>query len=131
MATNRRTRPPLSDGQLEIMQIVWDGGGVTVAEVWNRMSARRRIARNTVQTMMVRLEAKGWLRHRRAGNTFVYTAAAGRAATLRRMVASLVDAAFDGSAEDLVLALLDGRGVSDEEVSRIRKMIDEAKGSRL
>ena len=86
------------------------------------------MARNTVQTMMTRLEKKGWLSHRKVGNTFVYSATAGRAGTLSGMVESLMDAAFDGSPENLVMALFDGRGLSAGEANRIRKMIDQAKG---
>ena len=67
MGKKRSSRAPLSGAQLEIMQVVWDGDGVIVADVWKRLSANRPIARNTVQTMMTRLEKKGWLRHREAG----------------------------------------------------------------
>ena len=54
--------PPLSEAQLEIMNVVWDRGEVTVAQVWKILSTRRKVARNTVQTMLARLEEKGWLR---------------------------------------------------------------------
>ena len=127
MPSRRKTLPPLSDAQLEIMNVVWDGGTVTFAQVRDRLLVKRPIARNTVQTMMTRLEQKGWLRHRRNGKSFVYSPTVERATTLRGMVASLVEAAFAGSADDLVMALLDGRGISDEEAKRIRKMIDEAR----
>ena len=130
MKQNRNDRPPLSEAQLEIMNVVWGAGRTTVAEVWQRLSARRKIARNTVQTMMKRLEEKGWLKHTEDGNTFVYSAAVPRGKTLRSMVLSLVDSAFEGSAEGLIHALIQGRTISDDEARRIRKMIDEAKGGR-
>jgi predicted transcriptional regulator len=75
---------------------------------------------------MDRLEKKGWLKRRADGQAHSYTAAAPRAATLGRVVHRLVDAAFAGSADALVLALLEGRGVSAEEAQRIRKLIDTA-----
>ena len=53
--------PSLSPGQLEIMDVVWRHGEATVAEVWKALSARRQVARNTVLTMLARLEEKGWL----------------------------------------------------------------------
>jgi BlaI family transcriptional regulator, penicillinase repressor len=127
VAKKQDNLPQLSDVQLEIMNIVWDEGEAGVAEVWQRISAKRPLARNTVQTLMTRLEDKGWLKHRAAGNAFMFSATVPRSQTLKRMVRSLVDVAFKGSAEDLVLALLQGRGVSDEEAERIRKMIDESK----
>ncbi len=122
----REKRPALSESQLAIMHIVWDGGEVTVTDVWNALSKRRAVARNTVLTLVDRLEKKGWLKRRAEGQTHLYTAAAPRAATLGQVVHRLVDAAFAGSAEALVLALLDGRGVSDEEARRIRRLIDNA-----
>jgi predicted transcriptional regulator len=117
----------LSAAQMEIMNAVWDRPrGASVAEVWKALSAKRKLARNTVQTMLVRLEDKGWLSHREKGAGFRYVARRPRQATLRRMVGKLVETAFAGSADGLVMALLQGRGVSKEEAERIRAMIDEA-----
>jgi predicted transcriptional regulator len=119
--------PALSEAQLEIMNAVWGGGEVTVTDVWTALSRRRPVARNTVLTLMDRLEKKGWLRRRAERQTHYYSAASPREATLGRVVRRLVDAAFAGSAEALVLALIEGRGVSDEEARRIRRLIDDAR----
>ena len=126
-----KQRAPLSGAQLNIMNVVWDSGEVTVAGVWQVLSKRRTVARNTVQTIMTRLEEKGWLRHRVEGNRFLYSSIPERAGALKKMVSQLVDTAFGGSAEDMMMALLDGRGVSPDEAARIRKMIRKAqeKGS--
>ncbi len=116
----------LSEAQLEIMSVVWDREEVSVSEIWEVLGARRPLARNTVQTMVTRLEEKGWIRHRTLGKTFLYSPVVSREETLGSMVDQLVETAFDGSAEGLVLALLEGRGLSKEEARRIRAMIDEA-----
>src|SRR5258707_7765826 len=100
--------PPLSEAQLEIMHVVWEGGEVTVTDVWAVLAGRRQVARNTVLTLMDRLEKKGWLKRRADGQTHYYTAAAPRTATLNQVVHRLVDAAFAGSAQALGLALLRG-----------------------
>ena len=120
----------LSDAQLQIMNVVWDRGEVSVSEIWETLGARRPLARNTVQTMVTRLEEKGWIRHRTLGKTYLYAAVVSREKTLGSMVERLVDAAFEGSAEGLVLALLQGRGLSEEEAKRIRAMIGEAEKKR-
>lgn len=119
-------RPPLSEAQLEIMNIVWDRGEATVAEVWKALGARRKVARNTVLTMLTRLEEKGWLCRDEGGHAFRYKAAVPREATLGTMIRRLVDTAFGGSAEGLVMALLHDRGISAEEADKIRAMIDRA-----
>ena len=118
--------PPLTDAQREIMEIVWHRGKVTVSQVRDELSSRRRLARNTVQTMMVRLEEKGWLRHREVGRTFVYTARRPRAASLGPKVAQMVDRLFAGSPYELVTALIEYRGLTPAEAQRIRALIDKA-----
>lgn len=119
--------PQLSETQLEIMNLVWRAGEATVGEVWKALAGRRKVARNTVLTLMERLEKKGWLRRRIDGHVYRYSAAVGREPTLAKIVNRLVDTAFGGSAEGLLMALLDERGVTPAEAERIRAMIDKAK----
>ncbi len=117
--------PPLSEAQLEILNIVWDEGNATVGKIWKALAKRRSLSRNTVSTMVTRLEEKGWLRHRVIGGTFLYSATHPREKVLPRMVHQLVDAAFQGSAEGLVLTLLEGGRLSAEEVERIKAMLEK------
>ena len=127
MNVNHRQPPAtLSARQMEIMNVVWQRGKVTVAEVWEVMSARRPVARNTVQTFMTRLEEKGWLGHDEEGPAYRYFARRRRETTLKGLVAHLVETAFAGSTDSLVMALLETRGVSEEEAKRILAMIEEA-----
>jgi BlaI family transcriptional regulator, penicillinase repressor len=126
--TPDHSRPPLSEAQMEIMNVVWDRGEVTVADVWKAVASRRKVSRNTVLTMLTRLEEKGWLSCDEEGHAFRYCATVPRDVTLGTMIGRLVDTAFGGSAEGLVMALLHGRGVSREEARRIRTMISRAEG---
>ncbi len=122
--------PPLSEAQLEIMNEVWDLGEVTVAEVWKTLSIRRKVARNTVQTMIARLEEKGWLQRVDDGQTLRFKATRPRRSTLKGLARRLVETAFQGSTEGLLMALLEGRQISRDEASRLRAMIDEAERKR-
>ena len=117
---------PLTETQREIMEIVWERGEATVRQVRQALSKKRRVARNTVQTMIVRLEDKGWLRHRVEGRTFIYSAARPRLTSLGAKVVQMVDRLFGGSPENLVTALIEYRGLSPAEAERIRMMIDRA-----
>ncbi len=122
--------PPLSAAQREIMELVWARGEVTVTEVRRALCRRRRpLARNTVQTTMVRLEEKGWLQHRREGRTFIYSASVARNVSLGEKVVQLVDRFFAGSPEEMVTALLEYRGLSKQEAERIRAMIDQSEAA--
>jgi BlaI family transcriptional regulator, penicillinase repressor len=118
--------PPLSDAQLEILNIVWDQSTATVGQIWKALAQRRSVSRNTVSTMVTRLEEKGWLRHRAVGGTYLYSATRPREKVLPRMLHRLVDAAFQGSAEGLVLTLLEGGRLSVDEVERIKAMLEKA-----
>jgi BlaI family transcriptional regulator, penicillinase repressor len=118
--------PSLSPGQLEIMDVVWRHGDATVAEVWKALSARRQVARNTVLTMLARLEEKGWLARRADTHAHVYRATVPRETALGTMLDQLVETAFGGSTEGLVMTLLQGRKISKEETARLRALIDQA-----
>lgn len=122
----KRDLPPLSEAQLEIVNVLWDHREATVGEVWRALAKRRPLARNTVATMVTRLEEKGWLRHRVSDGIYLYSVTHPRQKVLPRLVHRLVDHAFQGSAEGLVLALLEGGRLSAEEVERIRAMLEKA-----
>lgn len=117
---------PLTEVQREIMEIVWELGKVSVSDVHQRIAERRDVARNTVQTLMVRLEEKGWLEHVEEGRKFLYSAAKPRTKSLGARVSQLIDGLFGGSAEQMVNALLEYRGLSESELHNIRQMIDQA-----
>ena len=121
---------PLSDAQLEIMNVIWDRGEATVGQVWRRVSGKRAVARNTVLTLITRLEEKGWLRHHVEGNAFVYSSVHPRQAVLAGLARKLIDGAFAGSAAGLVMTLLEGGSLSAEEAERIRSMLEEARSTR-
>lgn len=122
--------PPLSEAQTEIMNIVWDLGEATMNQVWAALMASREIARNTIQTQLTRLVEKGWLTHRSEGKAFYYRATVPREEARNQVVQRVVDAVFGGSAEGLVMSLLDGRTLSRAEADRIRDLISKAEEER-
>ena len=122
----KRPLPPLSGAQLEIMNVAWQRGECTVADVLASVRVRRRVSRNTIQTMLSRLEDKGWLAHRDDRGTFVYWPRVPRGQVQRQVLRDMVDTVFDGSAEGIVMALLEERTLSSAEAARIRRLIKEA-----
>ncbi|HEY2251270.1 MAG TPA: BlaI/MecI/CopY family transcriptional regulator [Planctomycetaceae bacterium] len=123
--------PVLSETQLEIMNVVWDHEQCSVADVWKVLNDRRGVTRNTVHTLMARLQEKGWLTHRDEGSAFLYSATVSREAARQRCVQRIIETVFDGSAEGLVLTLLGGGVVSKPEAERIRDMITLAKAKEM
>ena len=120
------TPEPLSEKQREIMDVVWEKGEVSVFEVRDVLAEKREVARNTVRTMMERLEEKGWLTHRVIGRTYFYSALIPRNVSLGERVIDMVDKACGGKPETLMSALLDYRGLSRKEIERIQSMLDDA-----
>lgn len=124
----RKKSPPISSAQREIMDIVWENGEVGVADVWRILSERRPVARNTVLTLISRLADKGWLRARREGNAYRYTATRLRETAQVEEINRLVNTVFAGSAEGLVMTLLEQGNLSKDESERIKAMILKANG---
>jgi BlaI family penicillinase repressor len=122
--------PNLSPAQREIMEIVWERGEVSAKDVLHTLSRTRKVARNTVRTLLERMEDKGWLKHRAEGRTFVYTAARLRHDSVGQKVREIVDTFCGGSPEALVNALIDYRGLRADELKRIRKLLDEAQAGK-
>ena len=126
----RKRLPALSDAQLEIMNIVWDEGEVTVQAVLKRLQQNRSVARNTVQTVISRLAERSWLRYRREGNKFVYRATRPRRDSQGHVLQRIIDNAFAGSADGLVRALVETQDLSTEEIERIQQLLEEVKRSK-
>ena len=120
----------LTKAQRDIMEVVWAAGEVTVTEVRDALAKKRDVARNTIQTMMVRLGERGWLQHREQGRTFIYSAARSKTVSLGAKVSQMVDRLFAGSPENLVNALIEYRGLSSDESERIREMIEQAEAKQ-
>ncbi|MHC5056927.1 MAG: BlaI/MecI/CopY family transcriptional regulator [Planctomycetota bacterium] len=123
-----RKLPRLSEAQLELMSIIWRKDKATVTEVWESLPRGRHIARTTVMTVLARLAKKGWLRRRKSGNEYVYSPAVGREKALGGMLSRLIDTAFGGSTEGLIMTLVNARGISEEEAERLRRIIDGSAG---
>lgn len=130
MTASRRALPSLSQAQREIMEIVWDRGEVSAIEVREILSTKRDLAKNTVRTLLERMEAKGWLKHREDGRTFFYAAAQPREASIGQKVREIVETVCGGSPEALVAALLDYRGLRADELKRIRQLLDQAQAAK-
>ena len=130
MTLDRPDLPDLSPAQREIMEIVWQRGEVTAAEVRRALNSTRTVARNTVRTLLERMEDKGWLEHRVEGRTFLYMAARPRQVTVGQKVREVVETVCGGSPEMMVAALIDYRGLRPGELTRIRRLLDQAKASK-
>ena len=112
--------------QLEIMQPVWKLRAATVRDVYETLRRRQEIAYTTVMTMMNLLEQKGFLKKRLEGRAYIYEPTCTRGEVIRDVVADLVGKVFDGSAEALLVHLIEDRRLSKADLERITHMIEES-----
>ena len=106
------------------MKVVWDRGRVTVRDVYETLLTRRYVAYTTVMTMMGILEQKGFLK-KRAGEyrAFVYEPAKSRKIVMRAMVNEFVERVFGGSANPLMVHLIEDRRLTEQDLDQLKKLI--------
>ena len=113
-----------TDGELEILRVLWDRGPATLGEVCDALRRERQVATTTVATMLRVMLDKGLVRRKRAARGHQWSAAVTHAAAAKGMVGKLVDGVFDGSARRLVTHLVEGGKLSDDELAELRTLID-------
>ncbi len=121
-------RPPsktLTDQELEIMKIVWERPTVTVRDVYEALLERRKVAYTTVMTMMKILEQKGYLNRKQVDRAYVYRPAQPKSRVIGKMVRDFVNRVFNGSAEPLLVHLIEDRRLTGDEIEEIRRLIGE------
>jgi len=119
-------KPVLTAQELEIMKVVWRSGASTVRDVYETLLEHRKIAYTTVMTMMNILEQKGYLKKSSKDRAYVYQATRPQKQVIRGMVREFVDRVFNGSAEPLLLHLVEDRRVSEQDLEEIRLMLRES-----
>jgi BlaI family transcriptional regulator, penicillinase repressor len=116
--------PRFTDRELDVMALLWELGEATVAEVQGRLPDR--LAYTTVLTVLRTLEEKGHVGHREgSGRAYVYRPLVEREAAGSSALGRLVDRVFAGSPELLLTQLVSERDLSDEELERMRRLLDE------
>lgn len=121
----RPKNPILTPLELEIMKVVWGQKRSTVRDVYEALRDRRKVAYTTVMTMMNILEQKGYLKKRRDDRAYVYRPTHSQKRVIRAMVRDFVDRVFNGSAEPLVVHLIEDRKLSEKDLQEIVRIIEE------
>ena len=117
----------LTRRERQIMDVLFRRGRATAAEVMDELPGEP--SYSTVRTQLRVLEDKGHVRHEEEGLRYVYMPAIARTTARKSALRHLVDTFFDGSAENVVAALLGGAGarVSEDELQRIADLVAKAR----
>lgn len=122
--------PNPTKGELGILRVLWDRGPSSVRETQDALSATREVGYTTVlKTMQIMVE-KGLLERTDRGRAHVYRPVGAEAAAKRDLVGDLMDRAFGGSAQELVMHALAAKPASSEELAALRRMLDDMEASR-
>ncbi len=123
MTKNRNFRP--TDRELTILKILWDNGPSTVRKVNEIMSKAENTGYTTTLKLMQIMTEKGLLLRDDSQFKHVFKPAVNEEKAQKQLVGDLLDRAFSGSAEKLVMRALSAKKVSAGELERIKKLIEE------
>ncbi|HWC97079.1 MAG TPA: BlaI/MecI/CopY family transcriptional regulator [Candidatus Sulfopaludibacter sp.] len=118
----RRRSTTLTEQELEIMKIVWERETATVRDVYETLLERRKVAYTTVMTMMKILEQKKYLKKNQADRAYVYRPAQPKGQVIGAMVRDFVNRVFNGSAEPLLVHLVEEHNLSSEDLDEIARL---------
>ncbi len=114
-----------TDAELEILGTLWEIGPATVRQVHDRLSQTRDIGYTTVLKLMQIMTEKELVTRDETNRSHLYRAKRRAEVTQKQLIADLVQRAFGGSTEKLVMRALAAKKTSREEIAQIRKMLDE------
>jgi predicted transcriptional regulator len=123
----RPRKSTLTDQELEIMKIVWQREQASVRDVYEALLEHRKIAYTSVMTMMKILEQKEYLKKTQEDRAYIYRPTRPQKQVIKGMVREFVNRVFNGSAEPLLLHLVEDRHLSKSDLEEISRMIGKSK----
>ena len=122
--TKRKLRA-MSPAETEILRLVWQLGQATVQQVCDLLPPKRKIVYKTVQTLLRRLENKGYLKHKIKGKAHVFFPAVEREDVVKRTVLDFLDKLFGGDPKPLMQFLAEDGKIDAEDIKRLRRLIEK------
>jgi len=117
----------MSPAETEILRLVWQLKEATVQNIRAQLPAGRTLAYNTVQTLLCRLEEKGYLKHRDKGRAHVFSPCVEREEVIKTTVRDFLGRLFGGDPKPLVQFLAEDGKIDEEDIKRLRQLIDKRK----
>ena len=126
MPRKKNSEPSLTPLELEIMNVLWETGPAGVQLVQSNLKSRE-LAYTTVQTMLNVLHRKGRVKRQLKDRAYVYRPVFSREKAVTQAVSDMLDRFFGGSADSLVLSLVETRHLTPEKLARIQKLLAQSK----
>jgi BlaI family transcriptional regulator, penicillinase repressor len=125
----RRPSPTLTDAELRPMEVLWERGPSTVAEVVNALPKKLGLSYSTVLTTLRILEQKGYLKHTKQGQAYVYDPIIDRNQARKKVLKHVLNRFFNDSPELLVMGLVEADQIDAEDLERIQRLINQGERS--
>ncbi len=122
----RQQSATLTEAELRIMDVLWRKGACTVQQVLDGLPTTPSLAYNSVLTTVRILEKKGYVKHVKEGRAHVYAPVVERQEASRSEIRHLISRFFGNSHDELVLNILEERGIDEEELARLRRMLQRS-----
>lgn len=119
----RQKTPHLTPLELEIMHVLWNEGPSNVQMVQQQLE--RELAYTTVQTMLNILHRKGKVKRTLKDRAYFYQPVVSRSLVVGNHVSDLIERLFGGSAESLVMSLVETKHLTPKKLARLQKLIEE------
>lgn len=110
--------------ELEIMHVLWETGPANVQTVQQKL--KRELAYTTVQTMLNILHKKGKAKRTLKDRAYFYKPLVSRKQVISKHVGDIVDRLFGGSAESLVMSLVETKHLTPAKLARLQKLVEKA-----
>ena len=117
----------MSPTETEILRLVWELNEATVQQIRDQLPSDRSLAYNTVQTLLCRLEQKGYLKHHLKGRAHVFSALVKPREVIKTTVRDFLGRLFGGDPKPLVQFLAEDGKLDEEDIKRLRKLIKKKK----
>ena len=119
--------PALSPAETEILRLVWQLNEATVQQVCDKLPGKRKITYATVQTLLRRLEKKGYIKHHVQGKAHVFFGVVKSEEVIKRSVGDFLDRLFGGDPVPLMQYLAEYGEIGADDITRLKQLIDSNK----
>ena len=117
-------RAPFTNLEQAIMASVWQRGSATAEQVREDLAPKHKLKESTVRTLLGRLENKGHLRHKVEGRAYVYSSVEEPRSFAIRAVQQIIDRFCAGSAEQLIVGMVDNDVMDAQQLRRLAREIE-------
>ena len=128
--TRQKSSVELTEAEWEIMKVVWRKQPCAAGTVQEMLVKSRDWAYSTVKTTMDRMAEKGFLEIERIRNLQLFRACISEVEARRGELRKMLKRAFDGALTPMMQFLIEHEGLSKEEASQLRKLVNRAKNSK-